>query len=155
MEQFKQKLKLSNQITAIACLILGVFCILGFLGELGWVSFMTPHGNSHWQSMWRGFVSGAAFGILALMLFSLIRNMRAMKDEQKLKKLYIKETDERENLICTQALCTAMRTFLILGIAATVVVGYFSMTAGVTLIITVFAVSLLCLGFKLYFRRKL
>ena len=155
MEEYREKLKLTNAINGVACLILAVFCVLGFAGEAGWVSFMTPAaGDSHWQSTWRGFVSGAAGGILALMLYGFIRNALALKDEKKLKKLYIKEKDERQNQIYTQALCAAMRTALILGLVAVVVTGYFNMTVSITLLVTVFVVSWMCLGFKLYFSRK-
>lgn len=155
MEQYKEKLKLMNTIIGICCLILAVFCVLGFAGEAGWVSFMTPAaGDSHWQSTWRGFVSGASLGLLALMLYGFIRNLLALKDEKKLKKLYIKESDERQNQIYTQALCAAMRTTLILGLVAVVAAGYFNMTVSITLLVCEFVISLLCMAFKLYFMKK-
>ena len=154
MEQFKEKLKLTNMILAISCVILAVFAVLGFIGDLGLAAWMLPRGSSHWQSMWRGFVSGASSAILALMLFGLIRNVLALGNEQKLKKLYIKETDERAAQIYTKALCTAMRTALILGLVAVVVTGYFSMTVSITLLVSEFTVSILCLIFKIYFSKK-
>lgn len=154
MESYREKLKVQNVILVIGCVVLAAFCVLSFLGEAGIVNFAPSVENSHWQSSWRGFISGASIGIFVLLLFGLIRNLCAMKDEKKLKKLYIKESDERQAQIYTQALCAAMRATLILGLVAMIVAGYFSMTVGLTLLATVFAASLMTLMFKLYFSKK-
>lgn len=142
---------------AIGCVALALFSVLGFLGEAGVVKLAPSVGDGHWQSRWRGFISGASFGILVLLLTGLIRNLRALKDEKKLKKLkklYIKESDERQAQIVAKALCEAMRATLILGLAAVIVAGYFSMTVSLTLLVTVLLVSLMTLAFKLYFGKK-
>lgn len=154
METYRGKLKIQNVTLAVACVILAVFCVLGFLGEAGIVNLTPAAGDSHWQSQWRGFISGASLGILALLLFGLIRNLLALRDENKLKKLYIKESDERQAQICTLAMSAAMRASLILGLVAVVVAGYFSVTVSLTLLASLFAVSLATIGFKLYFMRK-
>ena len=154
METYREKLKIQNVTLAVACVILAVFCVLGFLGEAGIVNLTPAAGDSHWQSQWRGFISGASLGILALLLFGLIRNLLALRDENKLKKLYIKESDERQAQICTLAMSAAMRASLILGLVAVIVAGYFSVTVSLTLLASLFAVSLATIGFKLYFMRK-
>ena len=154
METYREKLKIQNVTLAVACVILAVFCVLGFLGEAGIVNLTPAAGDSHWQSQWRGFISGASLGILALLLFGLIRNLLALRDEKKLKKLYIKESDERQAQICTLAMSAAMRASLVLGLVAVIVAGYFSVTVSLTLLASLFAVSLVTIGFKLYFMRK-
>lgn len=157
MESYREKLKLQNAVFAIGCVALALFSVLGFLGEAGVVKLAPSVGDGHWQSRWRGFISGASFGILVLLLTGLIRNLRALKDEKKLKKLkklYIKESDERQAQIVAKALCEAMRATLILGLAAVIVAGYFSMTVSLTLLVTVLLVSLMTLAFKLYFGKK-
>ena len=154
METYREKLKIQNVTLAVACVILAVFCVLGFLGEEGIVNLTPAAGDSHWQSQWRGFISGASLGILALLLFGLIRNLLALRDENKLKKLYIKESDERQAQICTLAMSAAMRASLVLGLVAVIVAGYFSVTVSLTLLASLFAVSLVTIGFKLYFMRK-
>ncbi|MCI5976661.1 MAG: hypothetical protein MRZ18_04835, partial [Clostridiales bacterium] len=133
METYRGKLKIQNVTLAVACVILAVFCVLGFLGEAGIVNLTPAAGDSHWQSQWRGFISGASLGILALLLFGLIRNLLALRDENKLKKLYIKESDERQAQICTLAMSAAMRASLVLGLVAVIVAGYFSVTVSLTL----------------------
>ena len=121
MEQFKEKLKIQNVILSICSLILAIFSVLGFAAEAGIISLTPTAGDSHWQSMWRGFMSGAAMGVLGLMLFGLIRNLRAMKDEKKLRKLYIKTHDEREIQLFHNARSAAMSVFLIFGLIAVIV----------------------------------
>lgn len=154
METYREKLKIQNITLAVGSAILAVFCILGFLGEMGIVNLTPAAGDSHWQSQWRGFLSGASLGILALLLFGLIRNLLALRDEKKLKKLYVKDSDERQTQIYTQAMSAAMRAAMILGLVAVVVSGYFNMTVSLTLLASVLSVSLIAIAFKLYFMKK-
>lgn len=155
MKQYREKLVISTIVTAIACIILAVFCLLGFLSEAGFLSFLTPvDGDSHWHSLWRGFISGASCGVLLLMVFGLVQSIMALKDEKRLKKLYVKEHDERQIQIWTSARASAMQVFLILGLAAGIVAGYFSMTVSITIIACILAHSLIGLGFKFYYSRR-
>ena len=154
MEQYKDKLKLQNIATALCCVLLAFFTVLGFLGELGIVSLSPVAGDSHWQSRWRGFISGASFGILALMLFFLVRNLRAMKDEKKLRQLYIRENDERSIQIWTAARAASMQIFLMAGLVACIIAGYFSVTVCITILICVLTQSLLGMAFKVYYSKK-
>ena len=155
MEQFQKKLRFENRIFVIVIVILAGFIALTIAGEAGLLSLTPVAGDSHWQSSWRGICGGMAFALLAMMVIGLIRNLIALKSQEKLKKLYIRQNDEREWEIYTKALCAAMRVCLLLGLAAVVVVGYFNATAGLTLLIAVFCASLICLGFKLYYRKTL
>ena len=154
MENYKEKLKKQNIVLSICIVILVLFSILGFASEAGLISLTPSTGNSHWQSLWRGFMSGAAMGVLALMLFGLIRNLLAMKDEKKLKKLYIKTHDERETQLFHNARSAAMSVFLIFGLIAVIVTGYFSAAVSITLLVCVCICSALCMCFKLYYSKK-
>lgn len=156
MKNFREKLKIDNIVSGIGCAVLLVFGFLSVAGETGLIPAFTPAaGDSHWQSQWRGFILGASTGILALMLFGLIRNLRAMKDEEKLRKLYIKCHDERTIQVQTSAQAAGLRTALILGIVAVVVAGYFSVTVSMTILSCVLFTSLITVGFKLYYHKKL
>lgn len=155
MEQFREKIKMQNLTIAICCFILAIFSFLSAAGEAGIIGFMTPAaGDEHWQSMWRGFVMGASCGILGLMIFGLIRNIRALSDEKKLKKLYVQEHDERQIQIWTAARAAATQTFLLVGLAAGTIAGYFSMTVSITILACVTAHSLIAMGFKIYYSTK-
>ena len=147
MERYKEKLKLQIIVTAISCAVLAVFAVVTFDPEAG-VTVGSGLTN------WRAFSSGAACGVLAVRIFELVRSILAMKDEKKLKQLYVEDRDERNNQIYLSARTAAMQTFLSLGLVAGIIAGYFNLTVGLTVIACVVAASLLCLGFKLYYGRK-
>lgn len=154
MEQYKEKLKIQNIITAVCCVVLALVSLLGFAAEMGLVELTPVTGDSHWQSQWRGFLSGASMGVLGCMVFYLIRSIRALKDEKKLKALYIKENDERMIQIVTAAKASAMQTSLLVGLAACIVAGYFSMAVSITILACTLALALVGAGFKIYYSRK-
>ncbi|MCI6957380.1 MAG: hypothetical protein SPI15_04880 [Candidatus Faecousia sp.] len=155
MENFKEKLKIQNLVSAIAGFFLVVFCLLSAAGEAGILPFLTPAaGDSHWQSMWRGFVSGASFAILAFLVFGLVRNIRALRSEQYLKKLYVKEHDERSIQVWTSARAAAFQAFLLLGLVAIVAAGYFSVTVSLTILGCLWFASIIALLFKVYYSKK-
>ena len=156
MNEFRDKLKLQNLGIGICCFALAAFCFLAAAGEAGLISFMQPAvEDSHWQSMWRGFITGASTGILIVLIAFLVRNIIALCDEQKLKKLYVKATDEREIQIWTSARATAMQIFLIGGIVAGIIAGYFNITVCITIIACIFVHSVIGFLCMIYYRIKL
>lgn len=156
MELFREKLKVQNLAIAMCCFILAIFSFLAAAGQAGIIGFMEPAtDNSHWQSMWRGIVTGMSFGIMIVMIAFLIRNVLALKDEKKLKKLYVETNDEREIQIWTAARSTAMQLFLMVGVVAAIVAGYFSMTVSITIIACMFLQSITGFFCMLYYRIKL
>jgi hypothetical protein len=156
MELFRDKLKMQNLVIAICCFILAVFSFLAAAGQAGIIGFMEPAtDNTHWQSMWRGIITGMSFGIMIVMIAFLVRNILALKDEKKLKKLYVETNDEREIQIWTAARSTAMQLFLMVGVVAAIVAGYFSMTVSITIIACMFLQSITGFFCMLYYRIKL
>jgi hypothetical protein len=156
MELFREKLKIQNLAIGMCCFILALFSFMAAAGETGIIGFMQPAiENSHWQSMWRGIVMGMSVGILIVLIAFLIRNILALKDEKRLKKLYVETNDEREIQIWTAARSTAMQLFLMVGVVAAIVAGYFSMTVSITIIACMFLQSMTGLFCMLYYRIKL
>jgi len=156
MEQYREKLKIQNFIMCIGCLVLAVFAICAIGSELGWFHILRPAaGDRHWQSAWYGYVTGASCGIFALMLVGLVRNNRALKDEKKLKKLYVKEHDERTVQIVTLARNSAMQILLWIGLVATVIAGYFSITVSITILVCILVSSLTSLLLVGYYSKML
>ena len=156
MEQYKEKLKITNVFLIIGCIVLAIFAILAIGSELGWFHILKPMaGDSHWHSRWNGFITGASCGVLGLLIYSLIRNRQALKDEKKLKKLYVKEHDERTIQILTLARNTAMQILLLGGLVATVIAGYFSITVSLTILACIFAASITSLLLVGYYSKKL
>ena len=154
MEQYKEKLKIQNIFLAAGSILLILFAIAGIGSELGWFSWFQPIGSSHWQSTWYGYLTGVSCGLGALMIGGYIRNRQALKDEKKLKKLYIKENDERTMQVYTCARNTAMQILLIVGLVATVIAGYFSPTVSITILACTFTASITSLIFAWYYSKK-
>ena len=155
LEKFRDKIKLDNLVIGLSCFILAIFSFLAAMGEAGFIPFFNPTGgNSHWQSMWRGFISGATFGIIIFMVIYLIRNIWALHDEKMLKKLYVKEHDERQIQIWTAARARSMQTCVILGLVFGLIAGYFSRVVCITIIACTFLQSAIGLFFVLYYSYK-
>ena len=156
MEHYKEKLKLTNMFLVIGCVILAAFAVLAIGSELGWFHILRPvAGDSHWHSRWFGFVTGASCGIFGFMIAGLIRNCRALRDDKKLKQLYVKEHDERTIQIVTLARNTAMQILLLGGLVAAVIAGYFSITVSITILACILAASLTSLLLVGYYSKKL
>lgn len=156
MEHYKEKLRITNLFLIIGCIVLAIFAVLAIGSELGCFHILKPiAGDSHWHSNWNGFITGASCGVLGLLLYSLIRNRQALKDEKKLKKLYVKEHDERTIQILTLARNTAMQILLLGGLVAVVIAGYFSITVSLTILACIFAASITSLLLVGYYSKKL
>ena len=155
MEQYKEKLKVENIFLAAGSILTALFAILAIGSELGILSIARPTvGDSHWHSGWYGYVTGASCGLFAVMLYRLVRNLRAIKDDKKLKKLYVQVHDERSAQIVILARNTAMQLLLWLGLTASVIAGYFSITVSTTILVCTFTASLLSLILVGYYRKK-
>lgn len=154
MEQYKEKLKKQNLVLSVCSCVLAVCAVLPYAAEAGLIPLTPVSMDSHWQSMWQGFVSGASTGILVLMVSALVRNLLAMKDDKKLKKLYVKTHDERTIQLFHNARSTAMTVFLIGGLIAVIITGYFNATVSITILACVMVCSSLCMWLKLYYDRK-
>lgn len=154
MDNYRQKLKTARFIYSIALFALIAFSILFFLSELGIVNIAPTAGDSHWQSRWRGFVSGASCGIGSVILVGLIRISKALKDEAALKKLYVQANDERQQQIWTSARATAMQISTIGGFVGGIVAGYYNVTVSVTILVCTVLYSLVGVACKLYYSKK-
>ena len=155
MEKFRDKIKLDNLAIAFSCFILAIFSFLAAMGEAGIIPFFTPTSSDHhWQSMWRGMISGASFGIAVLMLIGIVRTVKALRNDAELKKLYVKDHDERQIQIWTSARALSMQIFLIVGMVAGIIAGYFSMAVGITILVCVVVHSLIGMFCKIYYSKK-
>lgn len=156
MQEYREKIKFQNYLVIIAGLVLAGFCFLAAYSEFSGLELLRPAaGDSHFASLWRGFFSGASFGLLALLLLGLIRNLLALRNEETLRKRYIKDNDEREIRIWTSARAVSSQIVLLFGLVAAVCVSYFYPVVGITILACVFIQSLVILGAVLVFRHKM
>lgn len=150
MKEYRSRLKKQNVLLSIAALALIAAQILSFKGV---IKPVLP--NQNWAEYWNGFIAGAAMGVTALFIFGIITNIRAMRNEKALKKLFAKENDERTLQICAKGKSAGASFAVILLLLAGIISGYFNITVFVTCIVCVFIVSVsMALG-KLYYNRKM
>ena len=155
MRLSKNSFGVFRQQAAACCAVLAIFCFLAVASEFGPVSLLTPSvADNHWRSMWRGFISGASVSVLALMIVGLVRNILALHSDDTLKKRYIKDHDERTIQIWTNARALSMQIFLLVGLVAAIVAGYFSIAVSLTIVACLLVHSLLGAGCKLYYSHK-
>ena len=106
----------------------------------------------------QAFIGGFQVGILAILLgallYFIIRNILAMRDQERMKKLYVYETDERRKFIRQQSGSMGMNIILYGLAAGTVVAGNFNDTVFFTLLGACLFVSLVRSFLKLYYRKK-
>lgn len=155
MENFKEKLKIQNISYAVCGAILALFLIFLIIGKAGLIPNLVPTAiDDRWTNVWNGFATGASATMLGFMIFGLIRNKKALKDEKALKKLYVKENDERTIQVWTSARAAAFQAFLLLGIVAAIIAGYFNMTVFITIVACLFCASMVVVGFSFYYENK-
>ncbi len=150
MENYRTKLKHQNVIFALSAVALIVTQVLAY------ARVITPNaGNSHWSDGWNGFIAGAAFAVMAFMLFGLIKNLIALKSPEKLKKQYVKENDERKIQITEKGQAQGSSAFLLSMPAAIIISGYFNIVVCITCVVVTFALSIFMIIGKVYYNKKI
>lgn len=138
MEKFKQTLKKRM-------LFAGLYCaaVLAVIG----LGLFRP-GDAHVNDYIAGMSLGLCVGIAFVAIFYTVQMARALRNDARLKKLYISETDERVQLIQTKAGGTAI-VFSIAGLLlGAMVAGYYSAEVFFTLVGAALFVSLVVICLK-------
>lgn len=101
------------------------------------------------------FTYGFFIGIEFVVLTNLIKYQKALKNSEKAQNLYIEETDERTKAIRAKAGMPLLPICSLLMITASMIVGYFSNAAFISLVIAAL-VQLLISGFiKIYYQKNM
>lgn len=153
MKEYRKKLIIENYILALASAVLIIVQILAFNRVIQPIAVSA--GNLHWVDFWNGMMAGISMGLSALFIVGIIVNIRALKDEKRLKKLYAKEHDERTAQIQTQGQAMGMRISLILMLAAIIVLGYFDIKLSLTVLACTFVQSVITALCKLYWHHTM
>ncbi len=103
----------------------------------------------------KGFNGGIVAGVEIVLVFFTVKYFVSMKNEVSMKKLYIKENDERTQMIMQKTGEVGMTFFMIISVIATIISGFFNETVFFTLLgATVFS-TLIRVACKLYYHTKL
>lgn len=141
MEKFKKKLKKRIVFGSVYCGLIPLLAIaLHFcVGE----------------TLSSGFTLGFACGIAAVSLVFVIQSARALCSDEKLRKMYIAETDERNQYIKNRCAASSVCIILAAVSLATLTASYFDRTIFFTLLAVTYCTVFIIGCCKLYYHRKL
>ncbi len=144
MEKFRKSLK--NRLVG-ACIYCAAVVALIALGVF-------RPGDAHVSDFIAGFSMGLCIGIEFVVIFYMIKIIAALRNEEKLKKLYIKENDERIKMIQSKAVSSGI-TLAVGGLLlGTMVAGYYDEKVFFTLVGATVFISLMVSLMKGYYGAK-
>ncbi|MGN0675532.1 MAG: hypothetical protein ACI4KG_07255 [Oscillospiraceae bacterium] len=158
MEKFRKQIKtrmIGYIITAILLAIL--YIVLVFIDKTnawGTVLLASISGTAEEGDFTSGFRTGFCSSIVGFAVVKAIFCAAALKNEKKLKAMYIKETDERTAMILQKTASSSFCVTIMALAVASVVASFFSMTVLYTLIAIIFFIVFVRTAFQFYYTRK-
>lgn len=146
MDKFREQLKVrTNWLTTVSAVTLLIYVgLLYYRDRL-----------ADLPDFIQGFQTGVVLGIELVMIAYIVKYMRALKDSTALKKLYIKEHDERSGLIL-QSACTYTIVVTLVGLALAAVIAsfintlvFFTLVAAVVFVLVLFYTLLIVYSKKI------
>ena len=142
MEKFKRTLRIRLIAASLYSVAVLVFLAMG-----------ATHTEAFVSDFIGGFSLGLCSGIEAVVIFSMAKYVRALRDGEKLRKLYIEERDERMNMIRSKAGGAAMVVSIAGLLLAALVAGYFDATVFATLICAALVDAFAMIFLKFYYAK--
>ena len=143
MKDFKAKLEKKLKLNAlVCCLYPSVFLLCKLL---------VKNQNDFAQ----GLVFGVCTGAMVVSVYFLVRNYAALHDEEKLKKLYIELTDERNIEIKKESLNTSSTISMVVIALASIASGFFSAAISITLAAVLIVNAVITILIQLYYEKKM
>lgn len=110
--------------------------------------------GDHVPDFIHGFQLGLFTGLELLMVFYVVKLIRAQKNDDRLRKMYISEHDERSASIRLHTFATSGVVSLVLIAFAAIVAGFFDEKICLTLIVVLIVEAYIKLPFKIYYSKK-
>jgi len=149
MEQYRKILNRKLTLMTVFTALVATFIVL-----TGVFVNITVGINEHISDMIHGFQVGVFIGLQLTMLVYIANYRKALKNEDELKKLYIKEHDERTKLINDKISGVGFNFCLVAITTATIMAGFFNEIIFFTLLGVLSFMSLAKGSLKIYFKNK-
>lgn len=150
MEQYRKNLKIQCWISGLVAVAALTVVILGFNRTV-----IPGYQGEHWADFWSGLYSGMASGVCLLSIIGVVNNLLTLRSEAKLKRRYVKENDERTQMIWDKVGGQSYWPTVGGLMLAMVVSGYFSPVVCLTCLGCTLYICLVRLGLKLYYNKKI
>ena len=142
MEQFRKKLRRRIMLSVIFCLS-GLFIYFALIRITGAPEYT------------KGILIGVLSGSLTVSVFNIFRLMPLLQDEEKLKKAYIAETDERNTLIQKESARTVMSISIMIAALAAIAASFFNPVITLTLSANIVLIGIVSIAVTAYYNKKL
>lgn len=149
MEEYK---KILNKKLTLMQVLTGLS--VSFIALAGAFANMAIGINEDISDMIPGFQVGIFIGLQLIMVVYIAKYKKALKTEDELKKLYIKEHDERTKLIKDQIGGVGLDFSLVTITTATIIAGFFDQLIFFTLLGVLIFMSIVKGSLKVYYRNK-
>lgn len=142
MEQFRKKLRRRVLLSVIFCLS-GLFIYVALIRITGAPEYT------------KGILFGVLSGSLTVSVFNIFRLMPLLQDEEKLKKAYIAETDERNTLIQKESARTVLSISIMIAALAAIAASFFNPVITLTLSANIILIGIVSIAVTAYYNKKL
>lgn len=102
-----------------------------------------------------GLITGFFSGLMIVAVFNLARMYTALKNDDKLKAMYIEETDERNIAIGKETACTATMISIMVVALSAIVAGFINVTVCITLAVSLFVTAVITVCVRGYYNKKM
>lgn len=143
MEEFRKKLKTRLNLCISYC------CMALFL------NFLLNRLTAHTSDFSRGMTMGILISTELSSVFLIFYYSTVLKNEEKLKQMYIKSKDERNLAIARETTRTGALISVYALAIAIIISGFYSMTISITLFFVLMASTLINVAVKLYYSKKM
>lgn len=143
MEEFKKKLTKKYRLIA-------VFCSFSLIMYFGLQRF--TNGADDFAS---GLVTGVFIGIMLVSVYNLAKIYAVLKNEEKLKQMYIQETDERNVAVSKETMKTSSVISVMVTAVAAIVSGFFNPVISMTLGISVMVDAVITIAVQSYYNKNM
>ena len=143
MKEFRKKYENKLKISISICLTMPI----AFFAA----QFFVKGGSEFSQ----GLVTGLFSALMVTTIFSIVSTYVILHDDEKLKKHYIEETDERNKEIAKKTMQTSSLISLYLAAIAVIVSGFFSEVVSITLAIDMIVGVIITVAVNTYYKKKM
>lgn len=150
MENYKNRLKKHLRYMGI---MLSLGSSLFMIGQQGYLSKYKPEGN--FGDFLSGFQLGVFITFILIGIYCVVRFLIALNNEDMLRQMYIKDTDERNIKISEMTGIKLQQSVCYPLILASIIAGYFSAEVFFTLITVVLFISIITIARKIYFNKTI
>ena len=151
MDKFRSGLKKrrDGKIAQLAAII----CIFAGFGVIHHISRIAMTGG-HLEGFSVGFSVGILIAAVSFQVKEIMDCSKALKSESELRKLYIKETDERTKLIEAKIGGKCVELLFLMIVLAAAVSCFWNTTVSLTLIGVTGCIAVIKIGLKVYYHKK-